>query len=122
MLGGLLRKEDDVHIAKLRLNGGLGTFASVRCTCPSLFYREKGPHFQQKTPHEHERYCHHLHYSPSVHRQPPSISHRARCEMLLPRSPCLSQGLLRRLLLRFLFASPGPYAHDLTLNRQFHFE
>ncbi len=34
----------------------------------------------------------------------------------------LSEGLLRRLLFCFLFASPGPHAHDLALNGQFHLE
>src|SRR5678815_1875365 len=42
--------------------------------------------------------------------------------MSLPRSPCLFEGLFRRLLFCFFFTSPGPYAHDLALNRQLHFE
>src|SRR5437867_12980557 len=36
--------------------------------------------------------------------------------------PYLSECLLRRLLFCFLLTSPGPHAHDLTLNGQFHLE
>ena len=71
MLGGLLREEDDVHVAKLCFDNGLGTFRLFCFPRWRLVSSKKGTHTHQQTPTEHERHCHHFHYDSSLHHQPP---------------------------------------------------
>jgi len=47
---------------------------------------------------------------------------RGHPTMAAGSGPYLSKGLFCCLLFCFFFASPGPHAHDLALNGQFHLE
>ena len=54
MLGSLVGAEDNLHIAKLRFDRGLGAFHPFDFPCWGLISCEKGTHPQQQAPTEHE--------------------------------------------------------------------